>query len=109
MGIISYAHSSKESDNVGGVYYMPHKPVIREDKSSTKVRMVFEASSCAKKSGTESLNELLFSGPSLTTPLLDIIIRFRAFFYVIIADIEKAFLQIELAPKHRDFVRFFMV
>ena len=53
-----------------------------------------------------SLNDHLFSGPPLATPLLDVIIRFRAFFFVIIADIERAFLQIELVPKHRDFVRF---
>ena len=84
---------------------MPHKPVIREDKSSTKVKKGFAGSSCAKKSEKMSLNDHLFSGPSLATPL-DVIIRFRAYFFVIIADIERAFLQIELVPKHRDFVRF---
>ena len=26
------------------VYYMPHKPVIRESVASTKIRMVFDAS-----------------------------------------------------------------
>ena len=26
------------------VFYMPHKPVIREDAATTKVRMVFDAS-----------------------------------------------------------------
>ena len=103
--IIGHADSLK-GGNIGEVFYMPHKPVIREDKSSTKVRMVFDGSLCAKKSEKMSLNDHLFSGPSLATPLLDVIIRFRAFFFIIIADIERAFLQIELAPKHRDFVRF---
>ena len=59
-----------------------------------------------RKSENMSLNDHLFSGPSLATPLLDVTIRFRAYFSVIIADIERAFLQIELAPKHRDFVCF---
>jgi len=27
------------------VFYMPHKPVVREGATSTKVRMVFDASS----------------------------------------------------------------
>ena len=107
-GIVSDANVFNES-RIGRVYYMPHRPVVRADKSTTKVRMVFDASSSAKKSQALSLNDYLFSGPSLTSPLIDVIIRFRAFFYVIVADIEKAFLQIELAPEHRNFVRFLFI
>ena len=57
------------------LFYMHHKPVILEDKSSTKVIMVFDGSSCAKKSEKMSLNDHLFSGPSLATPLLDVIVE----------------------------------
>ena len=45
--IIEHADSLK-GGKIGEVFYMPYKPVIREEKSSTKVRMVFDASSCAK-------------------------------------------------------------
>ncbi|XP_065664600.1 uncharacterized protein LOC136086241 [Hydra vulgaris] len=94
---------SNFESNIGDVHYLPHRPVIREDKLTSKVRIVFDASACT--SGP-SLNECLFSGPSLTTSLYSILLRFRAKRIAIIADIEKAFLNIALAEKHRDFVRF---
>ena len=91
------------SEKVGRVHYMPHRPVVHNDRVTTKVRMVFDAS--CKVDGP-SLNDCLYSGPSLTEPLLPILLRFRAYKIAIIADIEKAFLQISLNPEHRDFVRF---
>ncbi|XP_065658085.1 uncharacterized protein LOC136082596 [Hydra vulgaris] len=94
---------SNFESNIGDVHYLPHRPVIREDKLTSKVRIVFDASACT--SGP-SLNECLFSGPSLTTSLYSILLRFRAKRIAIIANIEKAFLNIALAEKHRDFVRF---
>ena len=42
IGTIQQAHSSQETGYVGGLYYMPHKPVVLEDKPSMKVRMVFD-------------------------------------------------------------------
>ena len=67
--------------------------------------MVFDASSGSTNSSV-SLNECLFSGPSLTPLLFGVLVRFRAHNYIVIADIEKAFLQIDLATKHRNYVRF---
>ncbi|XP_057302743.1 uncharacterized protein LOC130636909 [Hydractinia symbiolongicarpus] len=64
------------------VHYLPHRPVIREDKPSTKVRMVFDASS--QSVGLSSLKDVL----------------------AFITDIEKAFLEISLHSTDRDFVRF---
>ena len=32
-----------ESDEAGQVWYLPHFPVVRQDKSSSKVRPVFDA------------------------------------------------------------------
>ncbi|XP_057302253.1 uncharacterized protein LOC130636526 [Hydractinia symbiolongicarpus] len=86
------------------VHYLPHRPVIRDDKPSTKVRMVFDASS--KSVGLSSLNDCLYAGPSLTEPLYNVLLRFRSHKVAFIADIEKAFLQISLHPTDRDFVRF---
>ena len=59
----------------------------------------------SKQSGP-SLNECLHSGTSLTTPLFDVLLRFRVFKYAFSSDIEKAFLQIILNEHDRDFVRF---
>jgi hypothetical protein len=56
---------------VGNVHYLPHREVIREDKNTTKVRVVYDAS--AKGSGT-SLNDCLHTGPSLNTLIFDILV-----------------------------------
>ncbi|XP_065663018.1 uncharacterized protein LOC136085622 [Hydra vulgaris] len=97
---------SNLESNIGGIHYLPHRPVIRGDKLTSKVRLVFDTSACT--SGP-SLNECLFSGPSLTTSLYSTLLRFRAKRIALIADIEKAFLNIALAEKHRGFVRFICV
>ena len=82
----------------GQVHYLPHRPVIREDKSATKVRMVFDTSS---KIEGPSLNECLYPGPSLTESLFGVLLCFRLYRYAFISDIEKVFL-----PEHGEFVRF---
>ncbi|XP_057299421.1 uncharacterized protein LOC130630039 [Hydractinia symbiolongicarpus] len=84
-------------------HYLPHRPVVRVDKTTTKVRIVFDAS--ARTYGS-SLNECLHPGPTLTEPLLGVLLRFRAERIAFIADIEKAFLKIELDSEFREFVRF---
>ena len=89
--------------NVGKTSYLPHRPVIKEDRSTTKVRMVFDAS--AKNKGP-SLNDCLDAGPSLSPSLFGVLLRFRSFNTAIVADIEKAFLQIALNKDDRDYVRF---
>ena len=43
------------------VYYMPHHAVIHKDKSTTKIRVMFDAS--AKALDSVSLNDCLYSGP----------------------------------------------
>ena len=91
-------------DQVGNIHYLPHRPAIKDDRVTSKVRIAFDASS---KIEGPSLNDCLHPGPSLTAPLLSVILRFRANKIVFVADIEKAFLQISLKPEHRDFVRDF--
>ena len=87
------------------VYYMPHKPVVRDEATSTKVRMVLDAS--AKPSpNVNSVNECMFTGPPLQLLLWDILIRARMAPQLILADIQKAFLQIGLKEEDRDAFRF---
>ena len=65
--------------------------------------MVFDAS--AKNKGA-SLNECLYKGPCLNPLLYDVLLRFRVFNIAITGDIEKAYLQISVAPEDRDYLRF---
>ena len=84
---------------------MPHHhPVIRPEKLTTKMRMIFDASS--KSGGEKSLNECLYPWPSLTAELFGTLLRFRAFNVAVVGDIEKVFLQISLNSDDRDNIRF---
>ena len=100
-GIVERLNS--EDSTVGEIHYLPHRPVVRSDKKTTKIRMVFDASS---KTIGPSLNDCLYPGPSLTESLFGVLLRFRTYRYAFISDIEKAFLQIILDERHRDVVRF---
>ena len=100
MGVIEEAPSPGE---VGRVTYLPHRAVIRDDKVSTKVRVVFDAS--AKNKGP-SLNDCLYKGPCLNPLLFDMLLRFRLYPIAITADIKQAFLQISVHPDERDYLRF---
>ncbi|XP_067209986.1 uncharacterized protein [Linepithema humile] len=73
-------------------YYIPHHCVIKEENSTTKLRVVFDAS-CKTSSGI-SLNDALMIGPVLQQDLISIILRFRTFKYALIADIEKMYRQV---------------
>ena len=87
------------------IYYMPHRPVVRDDKTTTKVRPVFDAS--AKCFNKVSLNDCLETGPCLLPSLVQILIRFRRWKIAISSDIEKAFLMIKVKKEDQDVHRFF--
>ena len=90
----------------GNLFYLPHRPVIRENQAATKIRMVFDGSSSV--SGP-SLNNCLNPGPSLTSALFAVLLRFRGKNIGLKADLEKAFLQISLNENDRDFNNISMV
>ena len=90
-------------DNSVEAHYLPHHAVIRTDKVTTKLRIVFDAS--ARERGP-SLNDSLHVGPKFNQKILEILLRFRAYPIAMVADIEKAFLMISVAPKDRDVLRF---
>ncbi|GBN34046.1 hypothetical protein AVEN_176286-1 [Araneus ventricosus] len=87
------------------VFYMPHQPVFTDESLTTKMRIVFDASSSHSFQHL-SLNDCLWPGPNLNSNIFDILINFRLNKFAIISDIEKAFLQLTLAEKDRDAVRF---
>ncbi|GFS92563.1 uncharacterized protein TNCV_1160221 [Trichonephila clavipes] len=73
-------------------HYLPHRPVIKLDSATTKIRPVFDAS--AREKGKPSLNDCLYKGVNLIELIPDILDRFRIYPVGIVADIEKAFLML---------------
>ena len=85
------------------VRYIPHRAVIRQDKSTTKLHIVYNA--LAKQDGA-SLNDCRYAGPKFGQNIMDIIMRFRVHKVALTADIEKAFLMVSVAEKDRNMLRF---
>ena len=85
---------------------MPHQPVIREDKETTKLRIVYDASS---KMENASLNECLEVPEAFFTDMFAVLIRFRIYKVAVIADIEKAFLSIGMKEGDRNALRLLWV
>ncbi|KRX34809.1 hypothetical protein T05_137, partial [Trichinella murrelli] len=87
----------------GRIWYLPHHAVIREDKTTTKCRIVFDGSA---QYGGVTLNQHLDVGPALQNDLVKVLLRFRRFRIGLQADISKMFLQIGLNEQDRDVCRF---
>ena len=86
------------------VFYLPHHAVIREDKQTTKTRVVFDAS--ARDFNGVSLNSCLEAGSALHPDLVGILVRFRKNQVGVMGDVEKMFLQIGLKEEDRDSHRY---
>lgn len=80
-------------------FFLPHHGVIKLDSTTTKLRVVFNAS--AKSTSGKSLNDLMCCGPNLQKDLMTLILTWRTYSYVITADIEKMFRQIYIRPSDR--------
>ncbi|XP_062557949.1 uncharacterized protein LOC134222816 [Armigeres subalbatus] len=82
---------------------LPHHPVFKESSTTTKVRVVFDAS--CKTSTAVSLNDTLLVGPVIQQPLVNIIIRFRFHVIAFVADVEKMYRQVLHHPDDQHFLR----
>lgn len=72
--------------------YLPHHCVFKNPKQPSKIRVVFDAS-CKSDSGT-SLNDILRIGPVIQQDLMAIVMRFRTYSWVLVADIIKMYRQV---------------
>lgn len=86
-------------------HYIPHHEIVTPEKTTTKIRIVFDASAKTRK-GSQSLNESLHHGPIILEDLCGLLMRFRLNKVALIADVKKAFLQVGLQPEDRDVTRF---
>ena len=88
------------------IHYLPHPAVIRQDKQTTKVRIVYDGSA---RSAVNSFshNDCLMTGPNLIPKLFNILVKFRWNLVALTADIEKAFLMMAYIQVIGIFYNFF--
>lgn len=80
-------------------YYLPHHGVFRASSSTTKLRVVFDAS--AVTSNGVSLNDILLSGPRLQNDIRSVLLNFRRHRICFSADVRQMFLMIDLHESDR--------
>lgn len=73
--------------------------MIKDKSETTKLRVVFNAS--VKTSTGNSLNDIQMVGPVIQSDLISILLRFRQHRYILVADIEKMYRQIEISQSQR--------
>ncbi|XP_013193342.2 uncharacterized protein LOC106137125 [Amyelois transitella] len=83
--------------------YLPHHAVVRRDKETTKVRVVYDAS-CKGENGI-SLNDELLVGPVLQEDLRSITMRWRMYKICFVSDVVKMYRMVVMHKEHRDYHR----
>ncbi|XP_062705646.1 uncharacterized protein LOC115265199 [Aedes albopictus] len=100
---LTLGHMVKVMDSPLDGYFLPHHAVYKEASSTTKLRVVFDASS--KTSFGLSLNDTLNVGPTVQSDLLSIILRFCSHQVVLTADIPKMYRQVQVHEDDRMYQR----
>ena len=101
QGFVRPLTSAEANDGRG--WYLEHHAVYREDKSSTKVRIVWNAA--AQFRGVP-LNDGFHNGPHLLNSLVSCHRAWRRDRVVLVGDVKKMFNQIEVATSDQIFHRF---
>ena len=91
--------------HIKSAHYLPHHAIIRTERETTKLRIVYDGS--AKSDAKDlSLNDFLDTGPNYIPKLFELLLRFRCHRIALVGDIEKAFLMIGIAEDDREKLRF---
>lgn len=83
--------------------YLPHHAVVKESSTSTKLRVVFDAS--RKTTNGKSLNDVLVVGPTIQSDIVAILINWRFHRIAFIADIQKMYLQVVVDERDVEYQR----
>ena len=84
-------------------YYLPHHCVHKPDSTTTKSRVVFNAS--ARITSSHSLKDCLLIGPKLQYDLSNILVPSRLFKIARSAEVSNMYRQVELNRQDHDFQR----
>ena len=93
----------EEEPKPSSEWFLPHFPVVRPEKATTKVRIVFDGS--AQQHG-KSLNSESLPGPKLQSDIVDILVKFRKESFALVGDVTQMYHQLILRPVDRPLHRF---
>ena len=93
-----------EIPSPGKAFYLPHRAVLKQDRSTTKAQVVFNGS--AKAKDNTSLNDCLYSDPCLLPLIFGILLKFRTGVAGLAEDVKQTFLNIEIDERDRDYLKF---
>jgi len=103
LGHMEEIPQPEQEEVIGTTNYLPHHFVLKADSTTTKFRVVFDAS--AKTTSGISFNDTLYVGKTVQNDLFAILIKFRLHPVVIKTDIEKMFRQFRVDKLHCDLQR----
>ena len=98
-----YIHKVGQTDENDKMWFLPHFPVVRPEKATTKIRIVFDASATYKG---VSLNQSISQGPKLQRELFDVLLRFRKQAVALVCDIAEMYLRIKIVEADQKYFRF---
>lgn len=99
---MALGHMSPYNQSLSAPYYIiPHHCVLKPESTTTKLRVVFDAS--ARTSSNHSLNEILMVGPTIQQDLITTLFSFRLNRFALTADISKMYRQFLVDESDRKF------
>ena len=102
-----FAQEVNKDDYMKGKHYLPLQGVIKLDRESTRLRVVYDGS--AHCHNNLSLNECLNMGKNLNPDIFPLILRFREHRIGVTADISSAFCMIGLKQEECSYCRYLWV
>ncbi|XP_060804946.1 uncharacterized protein LOC132902740 [Amyelois transitella] len=100
---LNHLEEVPENEKNNPAVYLPHHAVIKLDRDTSKVRIVFDASS--KGSNHVSLNDELMVGPQIQEDMRSLVIRWRMKRVCFTADVQMMYRQILVTKEDADFQR----
>lgn len=101
--MIDLKHMEKAPEDSVIQNYIVHHMVSRPTSTTTKYRVVFNAS--YKTSSGYSLNDMLHVGPTIQDDVFTHLCNWRKYPVALISDVEKMYRQILIHEHHRDYQR----
>ena len=87
------------------VFYLPMHAVRKESSTTTQTRVVFDVS--AKSSTSTALNDMLLVGPTVHSPLIDMLLQFQLHCIALMTDVSRMYRAVVLIKSNHDLHQYY--